>query len=171
MSVQAESLRELARAVLDVRDAPQPRTPVLVKPAWLILKQGFLVALCDALLGEALLRSRLSASQPPTAAIQLDWIRGGPWSTFTDPIARIWAARIAAHFHGSRGVAMEFQVTATISRPRGDQRVVVGICNDREALSPWTRPIYLATTPADLARTPASDPLQSPAWVHPVSGI
>ncbi len=137
------SLRPLAQAILrSHHDAS--RTPVLVTPACVSLKREFICTLCDELVRSSENAGAESVSRE-TPSIQIDWVRGGGvWSVLSDPLARMWAERVAGAISRSCGVSARFQITTTISRPLSQRRAwVFGLCETRVPLSPWTLPIYL----------------------------
>lgn len=141
------SLRALAQDILrSHRDAL--RTPVLVIPIYVSLKREFICALCDQLVNAGDMAGEESVSVE-TSSIQIDWVRGGGvWSVLSDPLARMWAERVAGKISGSAGVSARFQVTTTVRRPMPQGReLVFGLCDTRVPLSPWTCPIYLSASP------------------------
>jgi hypothetical protein len=116
-------------------------TPVLVTPSYLSLRLPFFAELAGALADKT--------GRP----IRIDWCRPMPncFSLIGDSFASARAARVnralRSRLSGRRSTAA-LQLTSSIARPGGVRRdLVVGLCDHRVSLPPWTTAIRLGGTP------------------------
>ena len=141
-------LRELADEILRLSEH-RASTPVLVTPSYLSFRQRFFLELVRTLANKT------------DRSIRIDWYRRMPgyFSFIGDSLASLRVsrdnralARLMSQHCGnvgpSVGSAAKIQIAATIARPGGAERdLVVGLCDHRLELPPWTTPIRLGSKP------------------------
>lgn len=124
-------LRELAEQIVRLSDA-HGSTPVLVLPTYLSLRQPFY---------ESLARELADQTDRP---IRFDWCRThqGFTAAIGNRVAQWRAARVSRTLRRVADAAVV--LTASIARPGGRHRdLVIGLCDDRLPLPPWTTPIRI----------------------------
>jgi hypothetical protein len=141
-------LQQLANEIIRLNER-YGLTPVLVTPRYLSLRGQFFIELATAL------------AEQSDRSISFDWLAWTPVAkSITTPldllrnhIAGIRAIRtnhrLAAAMSGLPGTA-RIQVTASIARPSAvDHPLVIGCCDQRQALPIWASAIRLGSTPDD----------------------
>lgn len=141
-------LRQLADEIIRLSERYRS-TPVLVTPSHFSLRKQFFLELVGTL------------AEKTDGSIRIDWYRGMPslFSLVGDRIASAHAAsmnRALASLTSGREPTADIQITGLIARPSGVGRdLVIGLCDQHLTLPPWTTPIRLGASPAELL------PLQS----------
>ena len=131
MRDETSPLGELAEQILRLSDE-HGSTPVLVLPVHLTLRRPFYESLAREL------------SRHTDRPIRFDWCHADAgWTAWiTRRLAQWHATHLTQALRQAANAALV--LTASIARPGGPRRdLVIGVCDERLPLPPWTTPIRI----------------------------